>query len=647
MKKILRKILAISASVFLLTSFVACGEGEDEDDQSGPVVPGGNTVNLWNDAVIVEELAGKQVNWDKGGPLLVSSDVSARLQEGSKIIVQLDYHSLPEGSDYIQFHVEDGNWGAVGVKDYYNAKNDKLDAVEETDNGVGCGRFKIDVKPGIYYTVVTADVLEKLKAGLGFGGNFKLVKIGITNLKAEEKVEDFPANGIGNVITFNVNANSTGTTNNITLKYLRTAKSAAEAITLKDAVYYVQHNNGKIKKVEGDIAFTLNNYGNCFKDDGTYLVDEGVSVTNTDREASGKYKAGSTELSDPQTYAAEYQCQLSYAEELKSGDTVKFQLVSATVVGEAKTQKDTILPKIKAVLVDAAPEVDYYKKLTDHLTGTVYPLVIKTGATVTEGEEVVDTEDHGLLDKAVSFVKWNNTKVAADKFTGLAVSDKIVLTYITNDEKDANGNIYHNLQLIWDADDNKKEFSGLSATTTKKTLEYIVDSAEKVTKITTGGITLQGHGVDLKKLTVEKGDGTVQEEQTGTVVKTMAVTLNHYNDADHGIQYTEDMTSIPLDAKAGDVWTLKIAGTADAEFRGDMQFVDAAWGGITGESVSKTFTTSAFDYEIDFTFSKDCSDGKFMLGNAGMDPAVAKTLSLTKYSFTKKSSASTSGESSS
>lgn len=145
-----------------------------------------------------------------------------------------------------------------------------------------------------------------------------------------------------------------------------------------------------------------------------------------------------------------------------------------------------------------------------------------------------------------------------------------------------------------------------------------------------------------------EGSATSGQEASGnggnsgaaTVVKTLNLTVNHYDNADHGIQYTEDMSAIPVDAKNGDVWTLKIAGTADAEFRGDMQFVNANWAGITGESISKTFTTTAFSYEIDFTFSADCSDGKFMLGNAGLTPAVAKTLKLTEYSFTKKSSGS-------
>lgn len=145
-----------------------------------------------------------------------------------------------------------------------------------------------------------------------------------------------------------------------------------------------------------------------------------------------------------------------------------------------------------------------------------------------------------------------------------------------------------------------------------------------------------------------EGSATSGQEASGnggnsgaaTVVKTLNLTVNHYDNADHGIQYTEAMSAIPVDAKNGDVWTLKIAGTADAEFRGDMQFVNANWAGITGESISKTFTTTAFSYEIDFTFSADCSDGKFMLGNAGLTPAVAKTLKLTEYSFTKKSSGS-------
>lgn len=150
--------------------------------------------------------------------------------------------------------------------------------------------------------------------------------------------------------------------------------------------------------------------------------------------------------------------------------------------------------------------------------------------------------------------------------------------------------------------------------------------------------------------TQQGGGGTGGQQPSGnggnggaaTVVKTLNLTVNHYENADHGIQYTEDMSAIPVDAKNGDVWTLKIAGTADAEFRGDMQFVNANWAGITGESISKTFTTTAFSYEIDFTFSADCSDGKFMLGNAGLTPAVAKTLKLTEYSFTKKSGSSAS-----
>lgn len=160
--------------------------------------------------------------------------------------------------------------------------------------------------------------------------------------------------------------------------------------------------------------------------------------------------------------------------------------------------------------------------------------------------------------------------------------------------------------------------------------------------------TQQGGGGTGGQQQPTDGTGTGGQQPSGnggnggaaTVVKTLNLTVNHYENADHGIQYTEDMSAIPVDAKNGDVWTLKIAGTADAEFRGDMQFVNANWAGITGESISKTFTTTAFSYEIDFTFSADCSDGKFMLGNAGLTPAVAKTLKLTEYSFTKKSSGS-------
>lgn len=333
-----------------------------------------------------------------------------------------------------------------------------------------------------------------------------------------EEVSAFATEAIGDKVTFNVTTASIGTKNTITLRYLRSAKSAAEAITLKDAVYYVQYNDGKIYKAKGDIAFELNKYGACFEEGFV----EGKPITDAMRTASGKYKAGSTELSDPATDASEYTSKISYAKQLKVGDKVTFQLVSAKVAGEGKAKINDIKKLVKAVLVDEDEDAGkasgmspggYYQELCAQLVTGVYPRVIKDDATIEAVEE---------------------------------------------------------------------------------------------TPTPTG--------------------------------KTIDVAVNHYDGADHGIQYTEAVaTCIPAGAKSGDVYTLKMVGTADAEFTANLLFVNGSWAGITGEAIPVTFTTTEFTIEKDFTFSADTdADCKFMLTNAEMSPAVAKKLTLKEYSFTKK-----------
>lgn len=184
MKKSLVKIAGAALAALLATSFIGC---------PNPATNGGTNVDpnaIWEDATIVEELANKEISWGKNTEgediaLVLPLSISKRLQVGSKIIVELDYNTI--ANDYIEFHVEDGAWGAVGVTEYYNAKGTKLDSEEEVDGTTKTGRFKIKVNPGVYYTVVTESVLAKLKAGCGFNGNFKLVKVGVTNLGEPEE----------------------------------------------------------------------------------------------------------------------------------------------------------------------------------------------------------------------------------------------------------------------------------------------------------------------------------------------------------------------------------------------------------------------------------------------------------------------------
>ena len=194
MKKILKGITSLAALAFLAAGLTGCPGTTGTNS-------GETSSDLWEDAVEIEELAGKEISWGNGADgkaasCVVPLSLAKRLQKDSKIIFELDYNSID--TEYIQIHVDDGNWGATGVKDYYNKKGVKIDSEEEVDGDTKTGRYKIDVIPGTYYTVVTEDLLDKLKTGFGFNGNFKLVKAGITNLAEPE--EPAPEAEVGDVV---------------------------------------------------------------------------------------------------------------------------------------------------------------------------------------------------------------------------------------------------------------------------------------------------------------------------------------------------------------------------------------------------------------------------------------------------------------
>lgn len=194
MKKILKGITSLAALAFLAAGLTGCPGTTGTNS-------GETSSDLWEDAVEIEELAGKEISWGKDAngaetSCIVPLSLAKRLQKDSKIIFELDYNSID--AEYIQLHVDDGNWGATGVKDFYNKKGAKVDSEEEVDGETKTGRYKIDVIPGTYYTVVTEDILDKLKTGFGFNGNFKLVKAGLTNLAEAE--EPAPEAEVGDVV---------------------------------------------------------------------------------------------------------------------------------------------------------------------------------------------------------------------------------------------------------------------------------------------------------------------------------------------------------------------------------------------------------------------------------------------------------------
>ena len=536
MKKILRKILAISASVFLLTSFMACGEGEDEDDKSGPVVPGGGKgtgggsaggdgTALWNSAEMLTQFANTKYEWKE---LKIDSEIASRLQVGSKVIFELE-----ENAGYTKFRITRG-WTKIGngkigdpnsTTPYYKLDGTKIKANEMTDNPE---TWENDAsEPGTYYFVVDAANLEALQGGFDIVGCFKCVKIGITNLAAPivpEEIADFATDAIGDVVTFNVSkAALTKDHNKITLRYLRSAKSAKEKITLKDAVYYVQCNNGKIEKKTGDIKFALNPYGGCFDFGEDYK--EGTPVTDAMRTASGKYTGNS--LNEPEVDANEYNFEIAYnPKQFAVGDVVKFQIVSAKVTGEGAAKINDIKKKIKAILVDGSENAGkesgvsptgWYEELTAQLADVVYPRVIKDSAVI----EAVDGPviDAGLLDEPGDLDWSAGVAVSASKFADVTGNKKIVITYTSNKDNDyhkfkmmAGTELYAGIATGFSIDltaKNADDLHGCSFTNAPsadaQTMSYQPHETEW-TKIKASGFKLIGYGAKITKIEVADSD---------------------------------------------------------------------------------------------------------------------------------------------
>ena len=329
MKRMVSKVLTSVAAAFVAVSFMACPTPNSTDPDN---TNGTTEADIWEGAELLEDFAGKEVSWDKGGPLAVASSVSKRLQKDSKIIFELDYNTI--AAEYIQFHVEDGSWGAVGVKDYYNAKGTKLDVEEETnEDGSKTGRYKIAVQPGVYYTVVTEDVLAKLQSSLGFGGNFKLVKVGITNL-AEPTAPASDRIYSGEEITFTALDASTNETDIVLLlKYDRSAEGKKESISLSEVDLSITIN-GTAVSTPTELDFALDQYGAKFDDDAS----------------------GDDNLK-------EYKIKIPLGTQLAKDDVVKVKLNSAKLADKGEDATEDTANGIQAALIDGAAAVGYYKEL--------------------------------------------------------------------------------------------------------------------------------------------------------------------------------------------------------------------------------------------------------------------------------------------
>lgn len=311
---------------------------------------------------------------------------------------------------------------------------------------------------------------------------------------------------IGNVVTFNVIETSRPSSeegnNKLVISLRRSEAGAKEALTLQDAKYKLMLPDGTVTEAKKNLQLSLNMYGSC------PCFAEGEASSPAECKDSHYAENGTIIDSDNMMEFQNEDIKLNY--DFKPGDVVKFQLISATLTGEGSSKKAELLPKIKVALIDghknAGGENHYYNVLFDK-GDEGFPCVFKKDADVEEGEEV----DAGLLSAPKDFIAWNNITLEADKFEGLTAGDKIVLTYVTNDEKDNDGYVYHQLKGESGADKVVVFETGDLTVTSTDATKVITLTGTNAKLIADNGVMIMGHGVNLKKLTIEKGDGKEPE----------------------------------------------------------------------------------------------------------------------------------------
>ena len=137
-------------------------------------------------------------------------------------------------------------------------------------------------------------------------------------------------------LEFHVNANSTNAENTmIFVKYDRSAYGAEEEVKVTDAELNLYINDKKVKTFN-EIVFVLDEYG--------------AEITSRGP------------IEDPKAMK-EYKAKLSVGKAVTSGETVKIELVKASVVKVGAASDKITLANLQFALIDTDPSVDYYKEL--------------------------------------------------------------------------------------------------------------------------------------------------------------------------------------------------------------------------------------------------------------------------------------------
>ena len=172
----------------------------------------------------------------------------------------------------------------------------------------------------------------------------KAIENGGAPAKPEDPSKPGKPSGSGSLkkpksLEFHVNADSTNAENTmIFVKYDRSAYGAEEEVKVTDAELNLYINDVKVKTYN-EIVFVLDEYG--------------AEITSRGP------------IEDPKAMK-EYKAKLSVGKAVKSGETVKIELVKASVVKVGAASGKITLADLQFALIDTDPSVDYYKELAQN-----------------------------------------------------------------------------------------------------------------------------------------------------------------------------------------------------------------------------------------------------------------------------------------
>ena len=306
-------------------------------------------------------------------------------------------------------------------------------------------------------------------------------------------------------LEFHVNANSTNAENTmIFVKYDRSAYGAEEEVKVTDAELNLYINDVKVKTYN-EIVFVLDEYG--------------AEITSRGP------------IEDPKAMK-EYKAKLSVGKAVKSGETVKIELVKASVVKVGAASDKITLANLQFALIDTDESVKYYKELAPNAEQFQN---ICTLEDLTTGEDTEskpepeptpepEPEDSGLLSKAADLDWGTPVSVAGSSFASATDDSSIKITYVSNADND-----YHKFKMMCgDGNENELfegEATGFTIDTTSESLDNLhgcgfdVEPSEtpvvitykpspaEWTKIKDGEFRLIGHGAKITKIELEAAAG--------------------------------------------------------------------------------------------------------------------------------------------